>query len=362
MKNRNLLLSLAMTIGMSTSAWAQNSYPDSGPVYAKRYTVAGPSEQFPFVHGGATNNIANYGLSVGPHVPSLGASVIGLSGWAGIGLFTDSQNRLFVDAAGNIGIGTTTPTSTLTIGSGYNANARRAISIIAGWSEPGAPGTSVPGDRIIFWNASDGLYKTSIGFGTQNDMWFQSTVPQGRTAFRFYVGDGERAAPVERLGINGNGVDVNGNLNVAGKIATSTLELTSDRHKKQDLQIVDVGKVLAKVGTLTISTWAYTNSPSIRHIGPMAQDVKTAFPEIGEDDKHISAVDGIGVALAAIKGLHQLVVDKDTEIVALKRELTAMKQELASARDSVTDRLAALEKAFAARVEQQAEAPAESIR
>ena len=44
----------------------------------------------------------------------------------------------------------------------------------------------------------------------------------------------------------------------------------------------------------------------------MAQDFYAAFG-IGADDKHISAVDEGGVALAAIQGLNQKLNEKDAE-------------------------------------------------
>ena len=142
-------------------------------------------------------------------------------------------------------------------------------------------------------------------------------------------------------------------LDVAGQINCTTLVLTSDRNQKQDIEPVAPLDTLNKLAQLSISAWAYTNSPNVRHIGPMAQDFKAAF-DLGEDDKHIGAGDGIGVALAAIKGLHELVQEKDTEIAALQSELASIKQEMASANTTFTGRLAALEKALSQRNEQQA--------
>jgi hypothetical protein len=47
---------------------------------------------------------------------------------------------------------------------------------------------------------------------------------------------------------------------------------------------------------------------------------------VGEDDRHISTSDADGVALAAIKGLHEIVREKDAEIQALKRRLAAIEK------------------------------------
>jgi hypothetical protein len=106
---------------------------------------------------------------------------------------------------------------------------------------------------------------------------------------------------------------------------------SSDRNRKAGFEPVDAASVLAKVTTMPITSWHYTNDVTTSHIGPMAQDFYTAF-KIGADDKHISDVDEGGVALAAIQGLNQKLDEKDTEIQDLKRtvdELKKMMQSLA---------------------------------
>ncbi len=49
----------------------------------------------------------------------------------------------------------------------------------------------------------------------------------------------------------------------------------------------------------------------------MAQDFHSSFG-VGPDDTHISAVDADGVALAAIKGLYELVKEQQAEIERLR--------------------------------------------
>ena len=54
---------------------------------------------------------------------------------------------------------------------------------------------------------------------------------------------------------------------------------------------------------MPITSWSYkAEKPSIRHIGPMAQDFYKAFG-LGLDNKHITTIDEGGVALVAIQGL-----------------------------------------------------------
>jgi len=44
---------------------------------------------------------------------------------------------------------------------------------------------------------------------------------------------------------------------------------------------------------------------------------------------HISTVDGAGVALAAIKGLNELLCEKDDQINTLRKDVTELKKALA---------------------------------
>jgi hypothetical protein len=77
----------------------------------------------------------------------------------------------------------------------------------------------------------------------------------------------------------------------------------SDRNAKANVHPVDLDELLNKLLQVPIATWNYkSQAPSIRHIGPMAQDFYAVFG-FGEDEKLISTIDADGVALAAIQGL-----------------------------------------------------------
>lgn len=98
----------------------------------------------------------------------------------------------------------------------------------------------------------------------------------------------------------------------------------SDRNTKDNFEPVDTVEVLKRLSAIPMETWNYrSQDPSIRHIGPMAQDFYAAFG-VGEDEKHITTIDADGVALAAIQGLHQLVQEKDREIGDLKARMTVL--------------------------------------
>jgi Flp pilus assembly pilin Flp len=111
---------------------------------------------------------------------------------------------------------------------------------------------------------------------------------------------------------------------IASMFSQAGASLSSDRTKKANLAPVDTREILAKVVSLPITTWNYiSQGPEVRHIGPMAQDFHKAFG-VGSDDTHIDVVDAIGVSLAAIQGLHQIVQEQSARIAALEARIAAL--------------------------------------
>lgn len=107
----------------------------------------------------------------------------------------------------------------------------------------------------------------------------------------------------------------------------------SDRHAKENFTAVNYRGLLDKLDAVPVTTWNLkSQDAAIRHIGPMAQDFKAAFA-VGEDERHISTSDADGVAFAAIKGLRELLREKDAEVAELK-----------AANGSLAKRLAAIER------------------
>jgi len=91
----------------------------------------------------------------------------------------------------------------------------------------------------------------------------------------------------------------------------------SSRERKQDFQSVENRDVLNRVASLPITRWRYSNELGSVHMGPVAEDFYAAFG-LGADDKHISALDGNGVALSAIQGLYYLVSQQQAEIERMR--------------------------------------------
>jgi hypothetical protein len=104
---------------------------------------------------------------------------------------------------------------------------------------------------------------------------------------------------------------VTGNLEVG---SCTGCTIFSDRGLKEHVSAVDPRAVLDKLAALPIREWNYkSDSPSVRHVGPMAQDFRWAF-QLGADDKHIDMVDASGVTMASVQALYQLMLEKDRQM------------------------------------------------
>ena len=104
----------------------------------------------------------------------------------------------------------------------------------------------------------------------------------------------------------------------------------SDRNLKTDLVPVNPETVLARLTAMPIESWRFTNEVAgIRHVGPLAQDFKAAFG-LGNSDKTIGYLDASGVALAAVRGLNQKLVQgfqrQDAQDADLEQQIEATKQ------------------------------------
>jgi len=121
---------------------------------------------------------------------------------------------------------------------------------------------------------------------------------------------------------------------------------SSDRDLKENLAPVDGQEVLARLAGLPITTWNYeAEDPSIRHMGPVAQDFYATFG-LGQDERHLAPLDTGGVALAAIQALYEHSQALEAENVALREQVTALREDNAAQQahmDGLGARVAALE-------------------
>jgi hypothetical protein len=135
--------------------------------------------------------------------------------------------------------------------------------------------------------------------------------------------------------VNGSGQPAVG---VALKHGSGSWQSLSDRNSKANFEAVNERELLRQLSAIPVQTWNYkAQDPSIRHIGPTAQDFKAAF-KVGEDDTHITAIDSEGVALAAIQGLYTMVREKDQQLHALQSRMDDLEHDLTVIRTATTAR------------------------
>jgi hypothetical protein len=164
------------------------------------------------------------------------------------------------------------------------------------------------------------LYGTGFGIGVQTGtLYFRSN-----TYFAWYKGGVHSDTAADAGGgVRTMFLDPAGNLFTSGAMTPS-----SDRNMKANISSINARSILAKVAAMPIHAWNYkADQPSVRHIGPMAQDFSAAFG-VGADDKHIATVDADGVALASIQALYQMMLEKDRQIESLSCKLGQQQAEL----------------------------------
>lgn len=127
---------------------------------------------------------------------------------------------------------------------------------------------------------------------------------------------------------------VTGDALVNGNVTCRSLTQTSDRNTKTNIAELNHRESLDTVLKLPLYSWSFTNAPKERHEGPMSQDWHK-LTGLGPDDKHVNPADVAGKALSAIKGLHELVQEKDTRIASLERQLDDLLKQMAQVRDVV---------------------------
>ncbi len=111
-------------------------------------------------------------------------------------------------------------------------------------------------------------------------------------------------------------------------VLRGTLTEGSDVNVKSNIEALDGNLVLAKLDAMPVTEWSYRwESPSVRHIGPMAQDFHAAFG-LGTDETKISPRDMAGVTMAAIKALRAELMERDAEIAKQREQILALQARL----------------------------------
>jgi hypothetical protein len=258
------------------------------------------TEKFSFIGGGYNNSVA------GGH-----SSILG-------GKANTVTNLTSVVCGGNSNQATGISS---TVGGGYSNIAGGDRSFVGGGGSNQATGdySCVSGGRL---NEANGNYSKAGGrrafanhdgvfiWADQKNFDFNSNAA-GEFAVRS-TGGVRFVTAIDSSGIPLIGVRV-----VAGGGSWQSL---CDRDSKENFASIDEDKLLERLAALPIGSWNYKSQPdSIRHIGPTAQDFYSAF-DVGEDEKHITAIDADGVALVGIKALLERINKLEARIAELEAE------------------------------------------
>ena len=114
-----------------------------------------------------------------------GGLVVGTLDANDLTLGTNNTANVTIKSAGNVGIGTTSPSELLQVGGTAMGSANRhAISLGAdGWGVPGVSGVNSNGDKLILFRNET----TSMGLGVESsNMWFQATQSGSAGGFKWY--------------------------------------------------------------------------------------------------------------------------------------------------------------------------------
>jgi hypothetical protein len=299
---------------------------------AQEATVAGgfkntASERFATVGGGSGNiasdinatvsggsgNIANYRFAtVGGGTQNLASSLAAV--------VSGGDHNLAQGAYSSIlgGINNIADGYLATIGGGIGNTATGSYAVT-----PGGFANAAGGDYSFAAGRSAKINANHAGtflFADSNPFSFPSLAPN---EFATRATGGVRFV----TGVDSSGDPTSG---VRLSPGSGAWESLSDYNAKAGFAPVDGRQVLEQLMSVPISTWHYrSQDPSIRHIGPMAQDFYAAF-NVGEDNGYISTVDEEGVALAAIQELYRMVQQKNTGMAAPQSEDLLLQKQIAS--------------------------------
>lgn len=216
-------------------------------------------------------NNGSAGLWFSRTAPTVGTGVLRIQN-------TASSNSLVIDGAG-VGIGTGAPADKLhilatdgTAGILLQETQAIATNTMLEMVHNGNPGFQMEN------TGSGAVWQFRLGGSGASEQFTVSKVGTGQPEAAFLA---------------------NGNLVIAGSLIEG-----SSREIKQDIAPVNANDLMARLEALNVHEWSYTRSPGNRHIGPMAEDFYELFG-FGQDEKSIFPRDLAGIALVAVKEVHQ---------------------------------------------------------
>jgi hypothetical protein len=309
----------------------------------------GYNYQYATAGGGYMNSVSDDGVTVGGGVQNSASGYFATVG----GGYQNSTSSPCATVGG--GEQNSASRYCATVGGGEGNSASEYFATVGGGAENSASGEfATVGGGAANSASSEGA---TVGGGQQNSASsYYATVPGGydNTAGGRYSFAAGRRAKADSTGafvwadsintdfsssaVNGFHVRASGgvymytssDLSTGVYLASGsgTWASVSDSTLKRNIREVDYRDMVDKVMALPISRWSYkTQDESIEHVGPMAQDFHRLFG-LGEDDKHLTALDLAGVSLAAIKDLNEINQEQQTQLESQADEIAALRDEV----------------------------------
>jgi hypothetical protein len=284
--------------------------------------------------GGGYGNLA--GDNEGTLLDASGATVSGGSGNTASGeKATVSGGRDNVASNGfatvSGGVDNTASGSAATVSGGFLNTASGGQATVSGGNRNEAIGNNsvVPGG---YGNIAGGLLSFAAGSHAIIDETHRGTFlfadSLGFNVYDFLSNAANEFAARATGGVRFvTGVDDVGSPTAGVRLASggSSWLTISDRNAKENFRNEDGEQILSAIAKMPIQSWNYkSQDPSIRHIGPVAQDFSAAF-KFGEDEKHINNMDIAGVNMLSIQALEK----RTRELKEKLAELTQVKQDVA---------------------------------
>ena len=252
----------------------------------------------------------------------------------GVNTFTGTQTAPNVNV-GQLGVNTTSPFGTLSIGSLFDPAFRIEPSDgtpyagyirfgdTTGWQLVFAPSRNCSGCPLApgFANGvgpftmlmNDQGFVSVAGELEANDVRANFGVHTFNTELDFFVQDSSLTSSHFVSYIDNGGV----------------YHVTSSRAAKEGFRDLNLDEILAKIERLPVMEWNYKNQDSsIRHVGPFAEDFHEIFGLDGGNAQMISMVDPSGVALAGVKALAARAHERDALIEGQRQQIEAQQEQL----------------------------------
>jgi len=223
--------------------------------------------------------------------------------------YTNDTEQMRINFAGNVGIGTTGPSGKLHIyeSTGTSEGADGVGSLVI------EHGNNAGHSSIVFPSAAN---RTSdYGYIRYQDDINDATTPGTPESALLTIGtqndsdDNIALMPSGNVGIGktdpGEKLDVTGNIKCSGNVTADSFIAVSDRKLKQN--IVPIESALDKVCRLEGVHYEFKNTPDVKRMGLIAQDVEKIIPEVvSENNEGIKGIDYGPIVSILIESIKEL--------------------------------------------------------